>query len=93
MWGVLGVVLRRILIWAFASFIGRILLGAGLALVSYKFAVDPFFLQLKSMIVSDAGQVALSWFGFFDLDKAITVIGSAYAIRVSVSALHLAKKS
>ncbi|HET7267412.1 MAG TPA: DUF2523 family protein [Oleiagrimonas sp.] len=93
MWAALGVLLKRVGAWILASFVGRILAGAGLALVAYKFGVDPLFSQLRSHIEGQASQLALAWFGYFELDKAFTVIASAYGIRIASSSLKLVKKS
>lgn len=93
MWAVLGGFCKRVLAWALGNFLGRVLVGAGLALVTYKFAVDPLFDQIESLVVSNAGQLALDWFGFFKIDKAITVIGSAYGIRVAAKSVKVAQKS
>ena len=89
----LGPFLKRVFAWLLANLIGRALLAVGLSVVTYKFAVQPFFDQLHSMVTSNAGELALEWFGFLDVDKAITVIASAYVIRTSVSVAKVVKKS
>lgn len=88
---ILGFVLRRVLVWVLAGALARILVGMGLYFVAYKFAVEPMFDQLHALVTTGAGQLALDWFGYFQIDKAITLVTSAYTIRATAKALHLVK--
>lgn len=90
---VLSMILRRVGWFLLGHFIFRILSAAGLAFVSYKYGVAPLFSEIRLMIEGHATELALDWMGFFQLDRAITVIASAYTIRLAAKSLHLVSKS
>lgn len=66
----------------FASRIGQWVVSAlvflGLELAVTSFAVEPILNQIKG-VASGVGD-AVGWLAFFNLDKYITVILSAYAV-------------
>ena len=73
-----------------AHFILRILVGAGLSLVAYKIAVEPAVAAVRSLVMG-MPLVALDWIGYMFVDKALTVITSAYLIRASLRSMSLVK--
>lgn len=87
--------LAVILLWVgrflLASFIARALVGAGLSLVAYHYAVGPLFDMIQGYL-NGAPATAAQWIGYFKLDKAFTVLSSAYVIRLGKNALHLGSK-
>lgn len=70
--------------WLVTSRIGHwiaIALGAvGLNFVAQEALIDPVLDVIKSNLQGGPG-MAVQWFGFFNVDKYITLILSAYAAR------------
>jgi len=68
--------------WVFSKKLGQWIVGAmvflGLQFAVNTYAVGPLLDQIKS-IANGAGGDALGWIAFFNLDKYISIILSAYA--------------
>ena len=68
----------------FASRIGAwvvaLLLYFGISIGGYKMAVEPLLSSIKSTL-SGLSADAVNWIAFLGLDKAITIVFSAYVIR------------
>lgn len=86
--------LATILLWVgrtlLGQFLARALLGAGLGLVTYHYGVSPLFTYVRSMLSGTSAEVA-GWIGFLNIDRAFTVLSSAYVIRMARSSIHLTK--
>ena len=91
---VFGIGLEVILMWVgralLAKMIMRMLLGAGLAVVAYHYAVGPLFAEIRGLM-SGASGAAANWIGYFSIDKAFTVLASAYTIRMGKHAIGIGK--
>lgn len=87
--------LATILLWVgralMAQFITRILVGAGLELVAYHYAVGPLFTYIHTLL-SGASAEVIGWIGFLNIDRAFTILSSAYTIRMARNSVHLGKQ-
>lgn len=88
--GALAVVLLWVGRLLLAKFIFRALAGAGLAFVSYHYAIGPLFDQIHGLL-NGMPATALQWIGYLRIDQGLTVIASAYGIRTGMQALNLVK--
>jgi len=88
--------LSEILIWVgralLAKMIVRMLMGVGLSLVAYHYAVGPLFDTIRGLLSGATGTIA-NWIGFLSIDKAFTILSSAYLIRMSKHAIGVGKIS
>lgn len=67
----------------------RVLTALGLAWVSYHFAIGPLMDYVRVLFYDIAG-LDFGWaVGALNLDKAVTVVLSAYGIRATMKAAHL----
>jgi hypothetical protein len=75
--------------------IKRLLLGAGLGLVSYKALSNIFDNMISNAIANMQGgsDIALSFLGLSGMDTALSIVISAALVRVTIasSQLHLAR--
>lgn len=77
----------------FQSKLGSWIAGAmvflGIGFATQQAVIEPAIDQVQGYIQSagsEAGAVAMQWFGFLNMDKAITMILSAYAARAAIRA-------
>lgn len=70
--------------WALTSAVGRFLTAMGLAFVVYEFVVADWIGEVSARFGALPAFVS-SMLGWFGADKAITIIMSAYAVRVAGS--------
>lgn len=66
--------------WALSSAVGRFFAAAGLAFAVYTFAVGPWITDIAQYFGALPEFVA-SMFGWFGVDKTITIVMSAYGIK------------
>lgn len=71
--------LRIVLLAKLGNFIAGVFVFFGLQLVARKYGVEPL-IQYMRQIAMTGGAEALSWMAFFNIDRYITVILSAYTI-------------
>lgn len=87
-------VVAAVLLWVgrvlLAHFILRILVGAGLSFVTYKITVQPALDAVRELVMGMPA-VALDWIGYMFVDKALTVVCSAVAIRAVLRSMSLVK--
>lgn len=81
--------------WLFRSKLGQWIVAGmafiGLQLATNEFAVGPILAQIQS-VVGQTGGDAVGWVAFFNLDKYITCILSAYAVATG-KRVFLARRS
>lgn len=68
--------------WAVGSGLGQFMASLGLAFVVYEFAVESFLAQMAQHWAG-LPAFAAQMLGWFKVDKAMTVILSAYAVSAS----------
>lgn len=83
----LGWLLRTVVV----SLVARVLIGFGVAAVSYKFAVGPILDGIRSQATGLPADL-IQWLGLLRFDVALTIILSAYVIRFAMSAISLVHK-
>ncbi len=76
-WVMLG--LRILLLAKIGNFIASILVFFGLQIVARKYGIEPLIQYMRDIAVT-GGAEALSWMAFFNIDRYITVILSAYSV-------------
>lgn len=84
----LGWVARTLVV----SLVARVLVGFGVAFVSYRFLVGPILDSIRSQMGGWPADLA-QWAGLLNFDKAVTIVLSAYVIRFAVSSLRLVRPS
>jgi hypothetical protein len=80
----LALVLGRVAWWVAGSWIARLVVGLGLTFVSMA-GVSAMLEELKTQIVGaidSQGAQVVAVIGMLNLDRAITIVFSAYAVRL-----------
>jgi hypothetical protein len=65
------------------AWLASALLAFGLSWTTQKFAIQPLLASITGA-ASGMGGTAAAWFGYLNVDKAITIVLSAYATKQGV---------
>jgi hypothetical protein len=84
----LGAILINVLRWLLFTYAGKIVLSVlayfGLSFVAHKFVIEPALDQIRAMMASgpggDIASYAFQWAGLLNLDKAVSMLISAWVI-------------
>lgn len=80
--------LSRLFASRIAQWVAGILVFFGLSFGSQKVLVEPILAQIQAVGGGLSAQ-AMAWAAFFNVDKAITIILSAYTVRLSMNAARV----
>lgn len=89
MWGGLLKGLGNLFQSKIGQWITAALLALGIGIATHQGIIEPALDEALDYIQaagSDAGQVAMQWFAFLNMDKAITIVLGAYASRAALRA-------
>lgn len=80
--------LSRLFASRIAQWIASALIFFGLTYGSQKVAVQPILAQIQA-VAGGLTSSAIGWAAFFNIDKAISIVLSAHAVRWSMSAARV----
>lgn len=72
------------LAWVFSSAVGRFMAATGLAFITFTFGIEPWVDEIASKFAGLPG-FATQMMAYFGVDKAITMIASAWGIKFAGS--------